>query len=552
MILPLRAQISRRRLLASLAVLPPAAAGLAVFGCADSGDEGPDAGGTLRTGTTLPLSFGLDPHVEVGTGLAIFPRVYGYLLHVDPRDESLLLDHAASVEQPDETTIIVHLREDARFHEGSPAAGRAVTSSDAAASILRFRDNALAVSKTWHTTMLSRLETPDPQTLIVRTNRPYVYSLAALGGISGGAILPVESIEERYDFAQRGGGSGPYIARETEPRGTTRIARNAAYFRAPLPYLGEMSWTVFADDGGKLEAFARGEVDVIVNRDRVEAEETAALHADVEVAEERSLAWLSLGLRVDRPPFGDPRVREALDLALDRATLIRQLVAGDARTLGPMNAHLADGYWSPPDEEVAAAQSAALAPSERRARARTLLEEAGTAGALVAIQTPDVAQLRDVASAVRDQLGRVGLAAEVQVLPPLEWFVNFRSGRFESTLLSHPPYESPDLPARLYHSAGVYGDGNTFGFFDAEVDALVERSWGEADRAARRETLLAAQRLMLESRVMLQLFTGRGYTSARGYVRGRRPELPGSLAQYNHEQWIDDAARRGARREGDN
>src|SRR5579859_2384614 len=85
-------RVSRRRFLALTAAGAAGATALAAV-CGTGGRgfeqvlpnaEGPQRGGTLRTGTTLPLSYGLDPHVEQGAGLAIVPRVFGYLLHADP------------------------------------------------------------------------------------------------------------------------------------------------------------------------------------------------------------------------------------------------------------------------------------------------------------------------------------------------------------------------------------------------------------------------------------------------------------------------------------
>jgi ABC-type transport system substrate-binding protein len=135
---------------------------LAIAGCDDGGSGSstplPQQGGVLRFGTSLPIAYGLDPHVEQGAGLAIFPKVYGYLLHVDPRDDAIVLDHAEGHEQPDATTLIVRLQPNVRFHDAASIGGaRIVTASDVVASIERFRANPLVVDKTWHATVL----TPD-------------------------------------------------------------------------------------------------------------------------------------------------------------------------------------------------------------------------------------------------------------------------------------------------------------------------------------------------------------------------------------------------------
>jgi len=535
-------RLSRRRALVGGAA---AALALGLGGCDLGGDysraptpEAPRRGGTLRTGTSLPLSYGLDPHVEAATGLAIVPRVYGYLMHVDPRDESLIHDHAEQVEQPDDTTYIFTLRNGLTFHDVAPAFGRAVTAHDVARSIERYRDNPLVVNKAWHTTVLDTVWAPDDRTVIVTTREPNVYSLHELGGLSSGAIIPVEAIDADLDLASGSAGSGPFVAERVDFGTGVRIASNAAYHRDGIPYLDAMEWALFDSDADKMAALQQRRVDIAPHRDKTEAEEARAFSDDLNVSSEESLSYLSIGLRVDRAPFNDLRVRQAIDVCINRDELIRNIAAGDGDVLGPVNPHMASGYWSLPESEIVAAWQGGLSIDDRRTEARRLLDAAGVSSATITLQVADLPQLRDVASVIADQLGRVGLTVVVQPRDLFAWFVAFRRGEFEATLISHQPYETPDVPTRLYESGGIDGSGNVFGFLDPAIDALVERSWIEADREARLETLLAAQRLMIEARPMVHLFTGVGYSSAWPYVRDRQPELIGSRAQYNYEQWL--------------
>jgi peptide/nickel transport system substrate-binding protein len=542
-----RRRISRRRVVAagaSAIVL----AGSAAVACGRSGNgRSPDAtstprrGGTLRIGTTLPLSYGLDPQIEIGSGLEIFPRVYGYLLHVDPRDDSLLYDHATSIEQPDDTTIIVHLDPAIRFQDIAPVSGRTVDAHDAVRSVERYRDNPLVLNKTWHAKVLDRIEAPDPSTVRITTRRPNVYSLSEIGGISGGAIIPRELVDGSADLSASGIGSGPFRIDSVAPDATSRIVRHAAYVRQPLPYLDAMEWTVFGDDDSRRAALERRAVDIAPNRDRSEAQGLASKSTGISVLSQPSLAYLSLGLRVDRPPFSDPRVREAIDIGLDRGALIRDIALGEGQVLGPVNPHIAGGFWTLPEEEVTAAQGSAMPAAQRVFAARAMLDQTGAGSGRVLLQVAKVPQLLDVASAVRAQLVALGLSVDLETLDLLQWFVNFRRGDFGLTVISHLPYESPDAPTRMYHSAGIDGSSSPFGFADPRIDALVERSWREPDRTARRQTLLEAQRLMIAARPMIQLFTSTAYTSAWRQVRGLDPALVGSLAQYNYGLWLDDA-----------
>jgi len=522
------------------------ASALALAGCRGSKGRpkptptiAPKRGGTLRIGTALPLTYGRDPQVERGAGLAICPRIYGYLHHLD-FDDNVRMDHAERIEQMDDITIVFTLRDDVRFHDAEPANGRAVVAQDAAASILRYRDLSLIVDNTWHRATLDTADALDSRALRVTLNQPNVYALRNLGDIAAGAILPREVVESRQDLRSGTAGSGPFAVQVADVSAKRwRIGRNAAYYRAPVPYLDAMEWRIFDDDNAKMAAIEARDVDQVDNRDRAEAEGAQAGRPDLEVDAVPSLAWVSLGLRIDAAPFADARVREAVDIAIDRDTLIRDIAPGSGSVLGPVNPHLAGGYWSLPESEVRAVLETDLSVDDRRTRAQLLLAAAGAAGASFSLAVAAAPRMIDLGTAVRDQLSRVGLDVRIDEQDQLSWYFNFRRGAFQSTLISHAPYESPDIPVRFYHSRGIDGNGNPFGLREPGIDALIDRSAMEFDRAKRRDLLLDAQRFMLGTRSMLQLFTSQGYTTAWDYIRNRRPDLVGSLAQYNYEQWLD-------------
>ena len=114
-----RARVSRRRLIAGSALLTGGAVAWAACGGedGDATQQEPQRGGTLRLGTTTPYS-GLDPQTEAGTGLEITARLYGYMMHADSRDDSIVYDQAESVEQPDDLTSVFKLA------RGRPLPGR--------------------------------------------------------------------------------------------------------------------------------------------------------------------------------------------------------------------------------------------------------------------------------------------------------------------------------------------------------------------------------------------------------------------------------------------
>ncbi len=533
-----RQRLSRRRALLSAAVAAGAASLLPIAAC--DGDEPdptaelPRPGGTLRYGGSIPFSYGLDPHLEQGGGLPVIARTYGYLFHVDPRDDSLILDHADSVEQPEPGVYVIRLGE-RRFHQRAPGNGRAVTGDDAVLSMRRYRDHPLVTSKWWHAKLLAGEGASSPTTIVVRTTRPYVYSLHEMGQINGGAILPREAIESQLDLRAGASGSGPFQIAGGSSSTEARLERFEGY--ASTAHLDAMQWRVFDADQEKAAAFRDRSIDAIGVRDRREAFEFAS--NDVDIVAEPSLSWMSIGWRVDRPPFNDDRVRLAMDMAIERAALLSDAATSDGDVAGPVNAHLAGGFWSLPREELLAAQRDDLASDARIAEARRLLDAAGVRDATIELQVAAAPELLDLAALIREQVLRAGVDLTIRSLPLPGWFFNFRGGNFHATLINHTPYETPDAPLRLYHSQGAEGTGNVFGFSAPAIDWLVERSWAEEDRTQRQATVLEAQRRMIEARPMLHLFSGSAYTVAREYVRDSGLDLPGSLARYAYRQWLD-------------
>ncbi len=530
-------RVSRRRALAGGAAISIASVALAACGADEPDSTQPQEGGVLRTGTTSPFS-GLDPQTEAGTGLAITARLYGYLLHIDPRDEAVIYDQADEVEQPDETTYVFHLRDDVVFQDVEPTNGRDLSAEDAAASIERFRKNALAPTRTFHTEILDSTEVVDAVTLKVTTKRPYRYSLGYLGDISAGAIIPTEFIESSASLYTQAAGTGPFQLSSADPTNRVTLTRHDKYYRSPIPYLDAMEWQVYGDNAAKLDAMREHEVDLVTAGSRQELEVLSDENSDIELTPEISLSSTALGFRIDRPPFVDPRVRQAIDLALDRETLIRNVAAGDGTILGAVNPALGEGSWSLPSSDLIAASGADEPIEERRTQARQLLAAAGASGATIELQVADVPQMKRLAEEISVLLASVGLPATLKLLDVLTWFSNFRGGNFDATLIAHLPYESPDVPLRFYHSRGPDGTASPFAFADGEMDALIERSWGEGDKAIAASTILDVQRKALDARPLLPLFTASAYSAAWKQVQNRRPGLLGSLAQYNYEQWL--------------
>jgi peptide/nickel transport system substrate-binding protein len=232
--------------------------------------------------------------------------------------------------------------------------------------------------------------------------------------------------------------------------------------------------TVVPDDAARVALVERGEADAA---DHVPLEEVERLSRNpaVQVVAGAGLRVLFLGLRVDRPPFSDPRVREAIDLALDRAELARRALGGRAEPATQL---------VPPS--IVGFDPALRLPAPDAARARALLASAGHRRGLdVRLDGPsnryvsDVAILRELAR----QLGEVGVRVTVNALDKRDFFPLIERGGSAMHLLGWAceSGDAGDVLGSLAHSptGGALGSLNSLGLADRALDGLI----GDADRA---------------------------------------------------------------------
>jgi len=566
-------RVSRRRAMQMAAIGGASAGAIAIVGCSSSKSsnntpsagasagaggtpsEGtPKAGGTLNG--TVSLVLGMDP-MKASTFLthALASYSYSRLMRFKTTLGVLSQDQwyqpepevAAKVENPDPLTYIFTLRNDVKFHNVAPVNGRQVVAADVVYSFNRYRSiSPNAADFSFVDTVTA---SADNTQVTFKLKEPFGLFLNRIASFQDLWIMPHEFIEQSANAADQSMlGSGPFMFDKYTAGSVIAWKKNPDYFEKDasgnsLPYLDAVNLAIITDQNQVLSQFAAGTLDTItVPPQLIDSFKSQNPNAIVDQSLNNILSFLyfdPLAWTANKPPFNDERVREAMDIALDRDAISREIAFGDGQVLGPVNPHLANGFWSLPRDEIVASQRGGDAIETRRAAAQGMLAAADAAGAHIRLQVAKMPQLLDVADVVASHLRQIGLIVDLETLDQLAWYVNFRRGDFDATIIGQLPYESPDQPTRMYHSGGVDGNGSMFGFSDPAIDALVERSWGEMDRGQRQQTLLDAQRRMIAARPMIQLFTSTAYSSAWSYVRNRRPGIAGAMAQYDYEQWID-------------
>jgi peptide/nickel transport system substrate-binding protein len=390
---------------------------------------------------------------------------------------------------PDERTYRFELRAGVRFSDGRP-----LTAADVVGSIEANR--AGWVTRDYLQAIESVRATGDRE-VEIRTRFPYLVLLTRL---PWGPVVPRDAAERGASPAP---GTGPYRVESWDPGRGYVFVRNP-HFDRPAPAFERVVHVVVPDDAERMARVERGEADVA---DHVPLDQVDRLSGNpaLRVVSGTGLRVLFLVLRADRPPFSDPRVREAIDLALDRPELVRRALGGHAEAATQL---------VPPS--IVGHDPALRLPRPDPARARALLAAAGHSSGLdIRLDGPGNRYVNGVAimQELARQLGEVGVRATVNAVDKREFFPLIDAGRSDLHLLGYAceSGDAGDVLGALLHSAtgGPLGSLNSLGLSDRLLDERIDA----ADRArtdterARRLRLAVARAAELRAALPLVVQT---------------------------------------------
>ena len=176
----------------------------------------------------------------------------------------------------DKKTVTFHLDPDAKWSDGKP-----ITSADVKYSLEVLGGNGALFTS--YTENVTKIETPDAHTVVVKTSRP---DARIVGGLFIYILpkhvwgkVPVSDLTGSYDPKLPLVGSGPFIVTDFQPNRITTMEKNP-YFRGPEPKFDEIQFIRYGNQDAAERALQVGEVDMVpeVSRRRLRANRRAAQH----------------------------------------------------------------------------------------------------------------------------------------------------------------------------------------------------------------------------------------------------------------------------------
>jgi ABC-type transport system substrate-binding protein len=517
--------ISRRMVLRMLAASAAAGSALPLLPATGAAPALPKKGGIVRYGLSTDPPH-LDPHVDSGGASSLVKgTIYSLLVRLNEKME-IVPDLAESWEWPDSLTGVFRLRKNVKWHDGSD-----FTSADVKASMERILDPKTGAWARGDLRHVQRVETPDPLTVRFVLSRPDAALLATLA-FANSLIAQKALIERGADLRNQIIGTGPFKLAARQPGVQTRLVRNEQYYLPERIHLDGITFIPYPDDTSRTSALRTGAVDII---DYVPWKDMSIIEADRKLVlySDREGAHMYLLMGVDKPPLDNPKVRQAINYAIDRQAVLDTIFFGRGRVLGGLPIPEWMFIYSPDRQKVYA---------QDLNRAKQLLAEAGYPNGfkISLLSTTTYAMHRSTAEVVHASLRKIGI--DVQLDMP-EWATTIarrNKGDFEMCVngtgvdTADPSY----FLDQYFHSAGPYT--RSCRFADKQVDEALERGRATYEAEARKLIYRGIEPRLLELCPYAWICTREQAEAAQAYVKNYA-KVPGARSTQHKvvEVWLD-------------
>ncbi|HYJ47654.1 MAG TPA: ABC transporter substrate-binding protein, partial [Pyrinomonadaceae bacterium] len=279
--------------------------------------------------------------------------------------------------------------------------------------------------------LVTAIEAPDPKTVIIRLRKPWLPLLSNLVPIG---IVPKDSAESQKTHPL---GSGPFkFTSYDSAQQIISLEANPNYWEG-APQIGTLRVRVIEDATALQGELRSGSVTLAPLPTNLTPDALKSLGGDpkLQVAQFPGANVIYLGFNVQSPPLDNVKVRQAIAYAIDRETIIHDLLLGQAKI-----AH-----------SILPEESWAFSPGQKYnydpAKAKQLLDEAGLRdpdgdGPQMRLQKPinfkissSSAATRQYVDVIRDYLQKVGLPVEVETMETNTLLEKLKLGDFQMTTL---------------------------------------------------------------------------------------------------------------------
>jgi peptide/nickel transport system substrate-binding protein len=448
----------------------------------------PEAGGTAVVAVTSDFqAFNPVTNTALVTAEVINFLLFTPLVQFDEEFEPI--PALAESWELDEGGVTFRLRNDVRWHDGQP-----VTADDVLFTFeLAKNEETASLLESAYLTMVQSARVLDPQTVRFDFIAPHSQPLQAfwwapLPRHLLGDVAPAQLAQAPFNRSPVG--NGPFRFASWTPQQQLVLEANQEYPEAlgGRPYLDRVVFRIVPEATTRLTEILTGSIDINHTILPDEAQQVEGQRA-VRLVQFPGRNFLYIGWNNEREPFRDPRVRQALGMAIDRQGLINSLMFGHGEVASGMIPS-----WSPVDPEIDPL------PHDPEG-ARRLLQEAGWAPGPNGILTRNGQPLRftllssedrlrqDLTVVVQQQLRQIGIDVQVRAVEFQTLLQQHRERQYDAVLAGWSLDSFRVDPSPLFSCAEArrIGSPNRAGYCNPDADRLMEAGMREMDDSRAQE-----------------------------------------------------------------
>jgi peptide/nickel transport system substrate-binding protein len=457
-----------------------------------------------RSGDSLTL----DPHAQnEGPTHALAHHIYEPLIIRDHQGKALPALAVSWGLTSDPTVWEFKLRPGVKFHDGTP-----FTADDVIYSFTRAMQPTSDMKS-----LLSSVESmskADDLTLRIKTKGPnpllpanltdlFVMSKAWTEKNNAAKVQDFKNKEENF-AVRNANGTGPFVLVSREPDVKTVMKRNDNYWgKAETPVdITEIVYTPIKSDATRVAALLSGEVDFVQD---VPVQDIQKLQQDKKLVvsigpENRSIF---LGMNVGdkelttsdvkgKNPFADKRVRQAINMTINRAAIQRVVMRGQSIPTGIIAPPGVNG-WTKELDSI---------PANDAAKAKALMKEAGyETGFSITMHCPNDRYVNDeaICQAVVGQLATIGIKINLVSQSKSLHFPTIQKLQTDFYLLGWgvPTFDSHYIFTFLYHTrTDKEGGWNGTRYTNKDIDAITVGLTKETDLTKRNQDIAKAWKIV--------------------------------------------------------
>lgn len=396
----------------------------------------------------------LDPHKAVATGTEeVMFNVFTGLLNVSPTGE-IIPEIAESYQvSGDLKTYTFQIKRDITFHNGEP-----LTAADVVYSYNRVlgktKDQKSPLKADLSQKVKEVKETGDFTVEITLNNPDGTFASNCLL-----AIIPQESGDGQETDPV---GAGPYRFTGYTPGVSLTMTRHDNFYTKGLSKIKDLEFRIFSDSNTSLLALQTGEIGLMFVNDRklLQGQED-----NLTITQVPSNGVQLMGLNQEYEPFGDIRVRKAINMLVDKQEIIDAVSPG-SEMVGTNFSPAMSLYYEPSTKEYYKVDIEG---------AKKLLKEAGQENLKFTIKVPSEYKIHvDTAQLVKEQLAKGGVSVTIETIEWNTWLEEvYQDEKYECTIIGFTGKADPH-PILARFSSGF--SRNMVNYKNDEYDQLEQKA----------------------------------------------------------------------------